>query len=91
MASCDSCHAEIDWALLPSGKRIPLDRATAGDPKGNLAVKRLDDGSLHARYLKNGDQPGASEVRGISHFATCEFADQHRKSNRKSKGTGRTR
>ena len=80
MASCDSCHAVIDWALLPSGKRIPVDRASAGDPKGKLAVKRLDDGQLHARYLKKGDQPEGGEKRGISHFASCEFADQHRKS-----------
>jgi len=79
VANCGSCGTVIDWALLPTGKRIPVDRASAGDPNGNLAVKR-DGGKLHARYLKAGQQPEGGEKRGISHFATCPQADQHRRS-----------
>lgn len=81
MTECRSCRAVIDWALLPTGKRIPVDRASAGDPAGNLAVVRLN-GELHARYLRDGQQPEGSEKRGISHFATCPDADQHRKGSR---------
>lgn len=82
MAMCTSCPAAIDWALLPSGKRVPVDHDSAGDPRGTLAVQRLDDGTLIARVLKGAEEPGAAEKRGTSHFATCPNAAQHRKSTR---------
>jgi len=79
VASCSLCPAEIDWALLPSGKRLPIDRASADDPKGNLAVRRHADGKLTVRYLKRSEEPDAGEHRAISHFATCPAADSFRK------------
>ena len=79
VATCGSCGTEIDWALMPSGKRNPVDHHSAGDPNGTLAVKRLDDGTLAARVLKDGDQPEQDEKRGTSHFATCPDADKHRR------------
>lgn len=74
MAECRSCRIEIDWAQLPDGKPIPVDRASAGDPSGNLAVHRTTAGTLKARYLKSGEQLQPGEVRGISHFASCPQA-----------------
>ena len=79
MPACRSCHAEIDWAGLEGGGPIPIDRASAGDPKGNLAIRRIEHGTLRARYLRKGEQPQAGEVRGISHFATCPDAPAWRK------------
>jgi hypothetical protein len=79
MATCRSCPAKIDWAKLPNGKAIPVDRASADDPAGNLAVSRQEDGRLAARYLKGREDPGPGEHRGISHFAACPNARQHRR------------
>jgi len=79
MAKCGACPAEIDWALLPSGKRLPVDRASADDPKGNLAILRHPDGKLTVRYLKRSEQPEPGEHRAISHFASCPAASSFRK------------
>jgi hypothetical protein len=74
---------EIDWATLPSGKTLPLDRVSAGRPGGNLAVRRHDDGKLTVRYLKRSEEPEPGEIRGVSHFASCEQAsDWRRRSER---------
>ena len=78
MAECRSCRITIDWAQLPDGKPVPVDRASAGDPKGNLAVHRTTAGTLKARVLKAGEQLQPGEVRGISHFASCPQARQWR-------------
>ena len=82
MAECRSCLIKIDWAQLPDGKPVPVDRSSAGDPSGNLAVRRTGAGTLLARVLKQGEQPEPGEVRGISHFATCPQAAEHRKERR---------
>jgi hypothetical protein len=78
VANCRSCRIEIDWAQLPDGKPVPVDRSNAGDPGGNLAVRRTAAGTLQARVLKAGEQLQAGEVRGISHFASCPQAQQWR-------------
>lgn len=47
---------------------------------GNLAVRRdPEDGQLRARPAPAGAKLAAGERRGMSHFATCPNADQHRK------------
>lgn len=79
MAACRSCGTVIDWATLPDSKAIPLDRTSAGNPSGNIAVRRTPSGTLAARVIAARDQPEDGEVRGISHFATCPHAAQHRK------------
>lgn len=76
---CRSCQAEVDWARTPDGKTMPLDRASAGSLDGNLAVRRLEDGTLAARPLVLGEEPGPGEKRGISHFASCQDAAKWRK------------
>lgn len=74
MSECRSCQIPVDWGTLPDSKAIPIDRSSAGDPKGNLAVRRTDAGTLKVRFLKADEQPEPGEKRGISHFATCPQA-----------------
>lgn len=76
-ASCKSCSKDIVWATLPDGKLIPLDAKPVVD--GNLAARRDERGDLVVRYLKAGEQPADGEHRGITHFATCPNAGQHRR------------
>lgn len=80
MASCKSCGAEIDWAIDPKGKRVPVD---AGDkPDGNVAAWPGQHVQLLARYLKRGEQPLQDERRTTSHFATCPDAEKWRERGR---------
>lgn len=46
---CRSCDAEIVWAILPSGKAIPLDAQPV--PDGNIAALRDHRGNIQARAL----------------------------------------
>ena len=76
--TCRSCDAAIRWAVSDaSGKRMPIDAEPV--PAGNLAV-RLDEGVLRARSAPADAKLSAGEKRGVSHFATCPDADQHRRS-----------
>lgn len=79
-ARCKSCQAAISWATTPAGSLIPLDAEP--HPTGNFAVHRNDRGDLIARPLKAEDGPEAHEKRGISHFATCDSPDRHRRRRR---------
>jgi hypothetical protein len=67
MAVCKSCGAPIEWAHTKNGKRIPLDPGTVEN--GNITV--ADDGIAYIWPAGEGDR--------VSHFATCEFAKDHRK------------
>ncbi len=64
-AQCKSCGAPILWVETVNGKRMPLDER----PAGRFAV-----------FVAGGTQK-VVEIREayVSHFATCKFADQHRK------------
>lgn len=74
---CEACQADIFWARLPSGKRMPLDPARRDD--GNVAVYRDHLGGLRARVLKAGERPDTHEWLALPHFATCKHADRFRK------------
>lgn len=76
-AVCKSCDGSIAWALLPSGKLMPVDAQPV--PDGNIAARRDERGDLLARVLKNGDELAEGERRGTSHFATCPNAAAHRR------------
>lgn len=65
--TCKSCGAAVRWMMTPKGKAIPLDPQPRDD--GNLVII----GSL---AWKSDGTPGP---RYVSHFATCPYADQHRK------------
>lgn len=75
-ARCGSCHSEIEWATSEAGRAIPIDAQPVDD--GNLAVRRVGN-ELHSRVVKPDDELGPDEKRGVSHFATCPNANQHRK------------
>lgn len=67
-AFCRSCGAEIVWAVTDSGKRMPVD----AEPFQRSVVV-LEGGG-------NGQPPRASVADAHrSHFATCSFADHHRR------------
>lgn len=65
-STCRSCGAAIVWVRMePSGKRMPVD---------------VD--SLGQRVVLDGSQTrGAMRLTGVSHFATCPHAAQHRRAS----------
>jgi len=68
---CATCHAEVDWVVTQSGRRMPIDRKPAEN--GNIY---LSDGG-YATYCQ-GDCPEGKK-RYLSHFVTCPHASEHRK------------
>ena len=81
-AWCRSCQAQIEWArVAATGKAMPVDAGSAGDPAGTLAVWRDPASSaLLCRVLPAGGQLRPGEHRGIAHWVTCPSADIHRRS-----------
>lgn len=78
--SCVSCQAMVDFAFhAGGGGSMIIDRKSAGDPKGNLAVWRKPDGTLWYRVLRKGEEPRPGEKRGLPHWATCTRPEAHRK------------
>jgi hypothetical protein len=79
MTACRSCGAAIVWAVTTNNRRMPVDANPV--PDGNLTLAYPSPGA--APIAVHAD-PGALLIdnppRYVSHFATCEFADQHRKS-----------
>jgi len=77
MSACRSCHAEIEWVETKNGKMMPLDVAESPCRKcngtGYAPVPDIDT------PLENCATCGGGGRLRMSHFATCEFADQHRK------------
>lgn len=87
---CDSCSAPIWWATSDKDpepgerpKRNPIDHATVGDPKGNLATWRDEHGVLRYHYLKKGEEPGPGQKRAVSHYASCPQAAEWRARGRR--------
>ena len=70
---CRSCKAPILWAKTENGRLIPLDPEP--DAAGNVALVDGVAVVLTARVLER--------IRGAtlhrSHFATCPYADDHRR------------
>lgn len=76
---CSSCKARIRWAVTQTGRRIPLDpdptargnvRLEPAAPAGVAQTAIVIPADQRARY--------AGQLY-LSHFATCPYADQHRK------------
>ncbi|MFD3431133.1 hypothetical protein [Nocardia fluminea] len=70
---CRSCSAPIAWRRTAEGKRIPLDpEPVAG---GNLMIA----GNGTALVVGPTASPAInSDIRYVSHFATCPNADSWR-------------
>jgi hypothetical protein len=69
VSNCRSCGAEIEWAVTPNDKPIPLDTGVRADGNIRLDV-RLDGSRVAIIDSTNGDR--------VSHFATCPNAASHR-------------
>lgn len=77
MANCKTCQADIVWAKLPSGKRMPVDAAPS--PAGSILLGYpTADGSRQASVIPEPDRGGYAELH-VSHFSTCPDADGHRR------------
>lgn len=75
MSQCKSCGAAIIWVKTQSGKSMPVDAAETAD--GNVWVAVCESGPTAFFPPAGTGIPDAT--RHKSHFATCEFAAQHRK------------
>ncbi len=74
MAKCKSCGATMLWTKTPSGRNMPLDPDPV--PDGNVI---LIDGVAFPFHPDHKNPEHNSQPRYKSHFATCAFASQHRK------------
>lgn len=71
MSRCRACDAEVEWAWLPSSKRIPLDVAPVVG--GNMQVVRRLGSRIDVIVV------GPGEGDRVTHFATCPAADEFRR------------
>lgn len=80
-ARCRTCRAPVVWAVLPSGRRIPLDPEP--DPAGRVRLDAIGPATDRAAMVLPTDEAEAAHAAGedlyVSHFATCPQADQHRR------------
>lgn len=79
---CKSCGAKIEWKVLRSGKRCPMQRVRSVyvGPEGSNEVGSL---SLNMLRLREDGEFEDSEMplppMYVSHFETCPNASQHSK------------
>lgn len=77
MAECRSCGAQIIWIKTKAGKAMPCDadkvNYTAVE-KGTSVIVTPTGDVVRGEVSENGDKSGY-----ISHFATCPFANKHRR------------
>lgn len=82
MTRCDSCHAQILWAALRGGGRMPIDeKAVPFEAAGLVAYNPNTGGGIvlagpDLEKVPRWKELGATLHR--SHFATCPNAAQHR-------------
>lgn len=71
---CSSCKRPIWWARTRNGRSLPLDPEPV--PGGNVTI----DAQGFAHVLTKAELAAPPDgPHFVSHFATCEFADRHRK------------
>lgn len=70
MSACDSCGAQITWALTTNGKKMPIDSAPCDN--GNLVLE-YQHGDYETRKATEDDRRLARPLH-TSHFATCPHA-----------------
>jgi len=75
--ACRSCNADVIWALGPNGKTMPMDAEP--DPAGAWELRQIADG-LAALFVAPDDRDAGPYY--TSHFVTCPFASQHRRSRK---------
>jgi hypothetical protein len=62
-AECRTCHATVFWITTANDRKMPVDC-------------EVDGGMQPSR---NAGGRGAVDGRGVSHFATCPYANAHRR------------
>lgn len=72
---CKTCKAPIVWAITGTGRLMPVDAEP--DPNGNLLLHTA--GSIHAIVVPPGARSNFAGELHKAHFATCPYADQHRR------------
>ena len=83
MSKCKSCGAEIVWIKMKSGKSMPCNtrgihyREQVHGDKGCMFTLVTPDGNV---VVGRACEENESELVGyVSHFATCPYANRHRK------------
>jgi hypothetical protein len=74
---CRSCSAKIRWAITAGGHPMPLDYDPVED--GNLRLDPPTNGETPRVTIVPAKYRVAGEELYKSHFATCVYADRHRK------------
>lgn len=84
-AACSSCGQPLVWVVTKSGRKMPCDPAVltgvlSGGPEGARELF-LVQGSGDVSRVQEAppDWPGTRVEGRISHFATCKFAADHRR------------
>ena len=80
MAKCKSCNAEIVWVEIKSGKPMPCNPELVQfwanpNAKGKAVMQTGEIVSCDF----DGPLEEMTDVGYISHFATCPFANSHRR------------
>ena len=76
---CRSCKAPIRWAVTEHGNPIPLDLEPADGGTIRLAGARAKGGTPRAVIVPEARRGELAGELYVAHFATCPYADQHRK------------
>ena len=88
MPKCRSCGATIDWVEMNTGAKMPVDaqpRPTWCPLPGQTVIVKVYGKPAFVTKVPE-DEPLVKV--GVSHFATCPNADEHRG---KGKGTHTSR
>lgn len=77
---CKGCDAPITWGVNQHGRGVPLNPDP--DPEGDQIVDgQQEDGRLIVHKVRKDEQVPAGTVRYRTHFATCEKADEFRRTD----------
>lgn len=74
---CSSCKQEIRWAVTAGGHRMPVDPELV--PDGNLRLEPAPNGRTPRVVVVPPAQRVDGELLYKPHWATCPFAEQHRR------------
>lgn len=80
MARCKACGAQIDWIIMQSGKKMPMDKkyiTIIADPAGKI-VGITPEGKVIRGNLAMVGTDGVITVKA-SHFSTCPEASKFRR------------
>lgn len=90
--TCRSCKAPIEWAYTERGRRMPVDKEPT--PEGNITLSHREQGRSPIAIYNSTEQieekRKQAATRGedarffVSHFASCPYANKHRKKDRKA-------